>query len=128
MINLKNINNKKKIHTINHNIKILPELRYSKILAVKNMANVVFNKTNNLIQNIQLDLSKNPLVSSIDNDAFQHFISYNNEKIQFKNDKRYRLAKMIIILIIIVILFKNQYLNSMIVYVLVIEFYLFEFP
>ena len=110
MINLKNINNKKKIHTINHNIKILPELRYSKILAVKNMANVVFNKTNNLIQNIQLDLSKNPLVSSIDNDAFQHFISYNNEKIQFKNDNRYRLAKMIIILIIIVIVLVILYI------------------
>ena len=84
----------------------LPELQYSKILAVQNMANFTFKKTSEIIQNIDLELQKHPLVSSKDSQAFNHFIKYNDNKIQMKKEKRYWLRKrMILCLVIVVILF-----------------------
>ena len=63
----------------------LPELKYSKILAIKNMANYTYRKTNDLIQNIDLELKKTPLVSNKDSQAFQHFINNSNNKIHLFN-------------------------------------------
>jgi hypothetical protein len=70
------------------------------------MANYTYKKTSELIQNIDLELQKHPLVSSMDSQAFNHFIKYNNNKIQMKKEKRYWLRKRVIFcLIIVVILF-----------------------
>ena len=113
MESLKKKENKRNIDVKLLHSKELPELQYSKILAVNNMASNTYAKAKEFILNMELDIMKSPLISSEDDPAFKHFIRYNDRKTQIKRDKRNWMIKSILFgVLFIVIIFFFVYLIS----------------